>query len=1099
MIRRNLFIALFIFLSACQSSDLKVFEQLDSQSSGISFSNSISISDSLNALVYEYVYNGAGVGIADFDKDGLMDVIFTGNQVSSEVYRNLGNLKFQNVTESTGINTSGNWCTGVSIVDINQDSFPDIYISVAGFDKAEMRNLLYINQGDFTFTEEAAKYGIDDSGYGTQAVFFDYDLDGDLDLYVLNNALESFNRGNIKQKVLDGSAKSNDRLYRNDGDTNYTDVTKSAGILKEGWGLGVTISDLNGDGWPDIYVSNDFLSNDLMYINQQNGTFLDEINTRVAHQTFNGMGNDVADYNNDGWTDIVVMDMLPMDNYREKMMLMPASYNQFQMSLQQGYQPQYVRNTLQLNQGGVFSEIGQLAGIARTDWSWASLFVDVDLDGKKDLFITNGYRKDVTNLDYIVYTQSESAFGTKESNKRDIISEMESLEGVKLHNFLFQNQGDLSFKDQSLNWGLEEETFSNGAVYVDLDNDGDMDLITNNIDQPASVFVNQTIEKSPNKASYLRVKLHGKEGNFDAIGAKVWVESKNGIQFLENSPVRGYKSSIDPRLLFGFTKTDSVFSIYVQWPDRSFQSVDIQGLNSEVDIKYDPNSPDLPSFVTHSIDPLFQSVNVEGLKYDHQEQDFNDFQNQTAIPRKYSQDGPVTAAGDLNGDGLMDLFVGGSKGFPASIFYQNRNSSFQPMEFEESIPFHDASVLIFDANGDGIPDLLVGSGGSQSEIGSSEYWDRLYLGKGNGEFLLDSTAIPMHPNNTSMIKAGDIDLDGDLDLIIGGGVLPGYFPLASETYLLINQSGKFSRKDLQMESWSEKIGIVRDLEFSDLNKDGYLDLILAEDWGNVRIFINNKGQLKESKLSNSKLVSSGWWCSIIPGDFDQDGDEDFIIGNMGENQLYKPDSNQATKIYYYDFDKNGTAEAITTYFNQGNEVVKLPRDLLINQIPVIKKRFPNYESYAKATLTETFREDELAQALQKEVLSAKSIYLENLGDLNFKSHPLPVEAQFSPILDGEVIDVNQDGFLDLVYVGNDYGMEVQSGRQDASLGGVLIFNPETGFKNIPNYQSGFLVNGDAKSIEKIKLASGSEILFSSVNRGKAQIFSKSNKPEINNQ
>jgi enediyne biosynthesis protein E4 len=1088
MIRWNLSYLIILIFFGCQSSDSSVFELLDSKSSGITFSNTIAISDSLNALVFEYVYNGAGIGVADFDKDGLMDLFFAGNQIPSQVYLNKGSLKFEDITLKTGINTKNIWCTGVSIVDINQDSYPDIYLSVAGYSKEETRNLLYVNQGDLSFKEEAKKYGIDDPGYGTQAVFFDYDRDGDLDLYVLNNALENFNRGNIKPKVLDGSAKSNDKLYRNEGDGNYIDVTFQAGILKEGWGLGVSVSDLNGDGWPDIYVSNDFLSNDLMYINQTDGTFADEINSRVSHQTFNGMGNDVADYNNDGWTDIVVMDMLPMDNYREKMMLMPASYNQFQMSLLQGYQPQYVRNTLQLNQGGVFSEIGQLAGIAKTDWSWASLFADFDLDGNKDLFITNGYRKDVTNLDYIVYTQSESAFGTKESNKRDIISEMNNLEGVKLHNFLFQNQGDLTFRDQSLNWGLELETFSNGAVYADLDNDGDLELVTNNIDQEASLFKNNSIENSIGNSSYIRINLEGPPGNLEAIGAKIWIKTANGIQMLEKSPVRGYKSSVDPRLIFGVKRNEEIDLLLVQWPDGNYQSVDFPDLNTEILVKYQPNQSELPSIISGKGQTYFEETNIPGLDFRHVEDDFNDFEVQGALPRKFSQDGPTTSTGDLNGDGLLDIFIGGSAGLPASIYLQDQQANFHFEEFDASIPFHDASAVIMDANGDHYQDLVVASGGSQFEPGSSRYFDRLYLGNKDRGFEYDSTAFPLHPNNTSVIKAGDIDLDGDMDLIVGGGVLPGYFPLAADTYILINQSGKFSRKEIELKSIAKKIGIVRDLELSDINKDGYLDLLIAEEWGKVRIFLNHNGQLKESDFGQADLIPFGWWCSIIPGDFDQDGDEDFIIGNMGENQLFKPNRDQAAKVYYSDFDKNGTAEPIITYFNQGIEVVKMPRDLLISQIPVIKKRFPNYKSYAVASLLETFREDELSPALEKKVEYAQSIYLENLGDLNFNLIPLPIEAQFSPILDGEVIDVNQDGYLDLVYVGNDYGMEVQSGRQDASLGGVLMFDPNVGFKFLSSFKSGLTINGNVKSINKIKLASGDEVFFNVLNRDKALIY-----------
>ncbi|HEX6070959.1 MAG TPA: VCBS repeat-containing protein, partial [Longimicrobiaceae bacterium] len=871
-------------LPGCGDESERLFVLRSGDDTGITFANTLQEDDSVfNPLNFDYLYNGAGVAVGDLNGDGLQDVYFAGNMVSSRLYLNRGELRFRDVTEPSGAGTEA-WATGVSLVDINQDGLLDIYVCVAGNVPEEERgNLLFVNQGVGedgvpSFVEMARQYGIADTGYSTHAAFFDYDLDGDLDLYVLTNALEEFSRNLIRPRLSDGQAASTDRLYRNEGNGTFTNVSREAGILMEGYGLGVVVSDLDRDGWPDVYVANDFHSNDLVWINNRNGTFTNRAGDYLKHQTHNGMGVDVADINNDALVDIVVLDMLPEDNLRQKLMLGGSNYDKFKLSLSFGYQPQYMRNTLQLNNGPgpeghpTFSEIGQLAGVHNTDWSWAALLADFDNDGLRDLFVSNGYRRDVTNLDFIVYSHETRAMAVAERRKA-LFRALRELPEVKVTNYLFQNRGDLSFADRSDEWGVKIPSYSNGAAYADLDNDGDLDLVVNNIDDEAFLFENTADRQGRN---YLRVALRGEGKNRPGYGAKVVVHAAGRTQYDDHTPYRGYKSTVESTIHFGLGAASRVDSLEVFWPDGAYQK--LTGVASNQVVTLDradalAAAPARPATLAH----LFRTVpEVTGLAWTHVERELPDFKFTPLLPHKNSAGSPGIAVGDVDGNGLDDVYLGSDRGAAKEIFLQTAEGRFsRRLLVQGDEDFEDMGALFLDADGDGDLDLYVVSGGGYPDAGEL-YQDRLYVNDGRGRFTRDAEALPRETASGSSVVAADYDGDGDLDLFVGGRVVPGRYPLPARSYLLRNDarggSPRFTDVTEAVAPGLAEAGLVTAALWTDFDGDGAIDLLVAGEWMPLTFLRNEGGRLVDATASTGLGDTRGWWNSVVGGDFDNDGD-----------------------------------------------------------------------------------------------------------------------------------------------------------------------------------------------------------------------------------
>ena len=1102
---------LFFFFNNCTPrSEPFLFKLLPSSKTGVDFSNDITENDSLNLVDFYYLYNGGGVATGDLNNDGLTDIFFTGNMVSSRLFLNQGNFRFKDVTQKAGLKTT-QWATGVSMVDLNGDGWLDIYISVGGHCKNDCPNLFFENQGADKeniplFEESAADYGIADSSYTTQAAFLDYDIDGDLDLFLLRNLVSNIDKNLLLPKDhLWVKGKSTDRLYRNDGlgsngHPHFSDVSREAGIEVDGYGLGVVINDINRDGWPDIYVANDFMPNDLLYVNQRDGTFKEDSKKFFKHQTRNGMGVDIADINNDGWPEIIVVDMLPEDNQRQKTMLPAMNYESFQRSLDLGFSAQFMRNTLQLARGTgeygpVYSEIGNLAGISNTDWSWAPLFGDFDNDGYRDLYITNGFVRDMTDLDFINYLDQTVLFGPRGIRQKKLKEMFGKLKGAYLPNYIYRNQGGYTFEKMIEKWGVNYPSFSNGASLADLDNDGDLDLVVNNINQEAFLFENRCQEILQN--NFLKIKVKGNSGNPQGLGAQVNIKYDGKSQYHYQSIYRGYLSSMEDVIHFGLGSLEMIDTLEVIWPDGKYQILEEVMVNQTISVDYanstyrDSGSPIRGKEET----TLFSSANdFYNIHYLHQENDYNDFLKQPLLLQMHSRNGPGIAVGDIDKRNGDDFFVGAAAGFNGKFFIQNEDGTFEGRLFTLDPEFEDMGSLLFDADNDSDLDLYIVSGGSWLKEGSELYQDRLYLNDGKGSFSRAKHWLPDMKSSGSCVTADDFDKDGDLDLFVGGRVVPGSYPLPPVSYLLENENGQFRDVTREIGGGLDKIGMVTSAIWSDFNNDNWKDLVIVGEWMPITILENREGKFEDVTHKSGLSEFSGWWNSIQAGDFDNDGDSDYVVGNLGLNTKYKASPQEPVRVYAKDFDRNGNIDPIFSCYindNQGGryEYPAHSRDAITNQLVKLKKRFSSYEAFSKATFRDLFSEEELEGAMIFSAKELRTSFLENSGDGKFLIRPLPMEVQFSQVHGIVTHDFDGDGNLDLIIGGNSYATESQDGWYDASVG-ILLKGDGTGeFEVVDSKKSGLLLDKDIRSIAKVLTKDNSFLVLAASNNDSLIVIS----------
>lgn len=1083
---------LFLLFGCSNPGKEKLFTIRHGKELGIDFQNTITTSDTLNALTFEYVYNGSGVGVGDFNNDGLEDLFFGGNQVSGRLYLNQGGLQFKDVTKEAGVSTD-RWVTGVSVVDINQDGLLDIFLAVAGKTSPEkMRDLLFINEGIKDgipeFKESAEAFGIADEGYGTMGAFFDYDKDGDPDLYLLTNALEKFNRNNLRPKRMNGEASSTDRLYRNNGDNTFTNVSREAGILIEGYGLGVNICDLNRDGWPDVYTANDFMSNDLIWINQKDGTFQNKAGDYLKHQTHNGMGVDVADFNNDALADIVVVDMLPPGHKRQKMMTPGQNYDHFHMSQKMGYQPQYMRNTLQLNRGELpdgniaFSEIAFMAGVSSTDWSWAPLLADFDNDGLKDLFIANGYRKDVTDLDFIFFgLKGASPFGSTEKRQKKFSDELASLPEVKLSNQIFRNTGSLVFSDHTLEWGVELPTFTNGAAYSDLDSDGDLDIITNNIDQEVILYENRS--RSQKKANHF-VQLHCTDTG--SYNHKIWIFTTGTMQYFEATPYRGFQSSVSADIHAGLNIASSADSIKIVWQDNAVVTYrDVPADTIFSFSKRDAHPQSEPYRIPEKPSPV-QFTETGLLNLVHAEKSPSDIKITRTLLHELTRYGPCLTKGDINNDQLDDIFIGAERGKTSRLFIQQQDGTFQENYLTSDTTREDGDALFFDADSDGDADLYVASACPSGLEDPQPHI--LYLNDGKGGFKL-SNALPEINSFASCVIAEDYDQDGDLDLFVGGRIKQGEYPMAPRSYLLQNKNGIFKDVTDQVNKSLVAPGLVSSAVWADINNDTRKDLIIAGEWMPIRVFINEGKKFSEQTESFDLRGSNGWWNCVRAADLNHDGYVDIVAGNTGRNSFFQPSVEFPVMIVAKDFDKNGSIDPLITYYNpvEKDRFILHNRLVLIDQVPGFKKRFETFSRYASASFKQSFRQEELADAFEGRASTLASVMLVNEKGKRFRKEDLPELAQLSSINDILLDDFNGDGNIDLLAVGNNYAQETLFGRYDASLGAVMLGDGNLHWKEIDNRACGFVVEKDARQMEIVR-SKKSRLIIVTQNNGPVKTF-----------
>lgn len=1072
----RILIAIFLLYSVKGLSQQfkSAFEKVPSKKSGISFKNQLKEDQQNNILRYEYFYNGGGVAVGDLNKDGLDDIFFTGNMTGNKLYKNLGELKFEDVTKSAGVAGKDTWTTGVSMADVNGDGLLDLYVCYSSKKSPESRkNELWINDGNFKFTEKAAEFGIDDPSNSTQGLFFDFDNDGDLDLYLLNHHIEVITELEFDREKNQRHPYAGDKLYRND-QGKFTDISESAGIKGSalGFGLAVIASDINQDGWVDLLVTNDYIEPDYLYINQGDGTFVDQTASLLPHISHFSMGADIADVNNDGLPDIFTLDMLPEDNERQKLLYGPENYEQYNLMIKQGFHHQLMRNMLHLNRGkGVFSEIGQAAGISNTDWSWSALFFDANNSGQKDLFITNGYYRDYTNRDFLKYKGDYYFKQAIAKEKADTLHLVTSMSSTPIHNYFYENQGDITFKDLSLTSGFSEKNFSSGAAYSDLDNDGDLDLVINHLNQTSEILENKS-----QKGNWLQVELNLPGKNPFGIGTKLIAYSEGKLHFQEQQPVRGFQSSSSYCLHFGLGNASKIDSLVIIWPDQTTEK--LIDLSPNQRLKVSPKSPSSPIASKAANSPLFAKVNSTP-DFNPSQSSVNDFKRQPLLLTMPSHLGPIMASTDLNDDGKPELLIGGSKGNPARIYTKTSDSWEVYRGFRSSADFTDAVVLLEDFNLDGKVDLFVGSGGYHDYLSTDEALrDRLYLNDGSG-VLVPQAGFPRYFISTGTAVSLDVNHDGYPDLFVGGKIIPGRYPEIPESKILIND-GKGNFID-QTSSFlkNPKIGMLTGAASQDLNGDDRKDLILVGEFMAPKVLLNTTSGLEESG-SYFAAELSGWWNSLKQADMDADGDLDLIAGNFGLNSQLKASEEFPLKLYAADFDQNGSIDPI--FESQiGNGLFPFAsRDELLDQMVSMRSKFTDYASYSKAKLTDLFSPAELESAQKLKINNLQSYYFENTGN-GFKAHVLPKDAQYFPIYSIHVTDLNQDGTQDLILGGNQSQARIRIGKIDAGLGLVLLGKGNGEFRALSPEESGITLQKDIKSIVEIQ-TSGERLFIFGINQ-----------------
>jgi hypothetical protein len=1113
------FSCLLFVLTQC-TTEKKQFELLTPEETGIDFRNDIVETQHNNILTYEYTYNGAGVAVGDINNDGRADIYFSGNSVPNKLYRNNGEWKFEDITATSGTEGRKDWKTGVTMADVNGDGWLDIYVCYSGNvegegynlpvikDRSSRSNQLFINNrcepgGIPTFTEQAKEYGLDAIGtFSTQAYFFDYDLDGDLDMFLVNHA-NMFYAAFFNTKHLRNLRHPyfGNKLYRNessDSIVKFKEVSAEAKIHGSGlnFGLSASISDINLDGWPDIYVTNDYEEQDFCYINNRNGTFREVSHQVFAHLSKFGMGSDIADINNDGYQDVLVLDMLPEDNHRQKLLKGPDEYERYALAADSGYHHQYMRNTLQLNRGFAedslprFSEIGQLAGVSNTDWSWSPFIVDLDNDGLKDIFISNGYLRDFTNMDFMKYTSTVYQEAKVANKPVDYLNIIHQLPQTKITNYVFRNESGIGFSNVTEHWGLTTQSVSNGAAYADFDNDGDFDLITNNLNDAATVYRNNT--KGNN---FIKIKLVGPAGNSSGIGSKITVATDSANLNQEAFFTRGYESSVEPVILFGIGKSAAVKAIEVQWPDGNRSILNNVKINETFVVDHKESKPG----ARHREIPVSTVAKDEtinsGLNFKHKENSFVDFKFQRLLYYQLSKLGGKHSVADVNSDGNDDVFFEGASGQSGKLFLGKDDGTFiesKSQAWRSDSLFEDTNSTFFDADSDGDNDLYIVSGGSEFVSGAPLYQDRLYINDGKGSFVKATTALPAETSSGGVVISADYNKDGDADLFVGGRHSPDNYGVVPGSFILQNESTKenirFVNATSSVNPSISNIGMVTDACWTDFNKDTWPDLIIVGEWMSVRIFVNEKGKLVEITGDDLMSTSKGWWSSIYSADVDADGDQDYLLGNAGKNLQFKPSLNEPVELHAYDFNQDGAIDPVISYYIKGVSYPLPSRDELLDQMSGLRKKFIKYADYADANIETIVGKEMKDKAYHFEAVTLESGWLENVDGKTFKLHSLPVMAQMSCVNAFLFEDFDGNGSKELLVSGNFYPYKPQLGRSDASTGLLLEFRNGT-WAETRDVKASMWMTGDIRDANILKFRNGSRKVVVSRNNDAAGVFS----------